>query len=57
VGQFHVNSLGAALWIDHTLNVNFKLTHYRTRRLQRRERRRRAARGDGVTITGAVDGY
>jgi hypothetical protein len=28
VGQFHVNSLGAASWIDHTLNVNFKLTHY-----------------------------
>jgi hypothetical protein len=29
VGQFHVNSSGLASWIDHTLNVNFKLTHYR----------------------------
>ena len=28
VGQFHVNSSGLASWIDHTLNVNFKLTHY-----------------------------
>ena len=27
VGQFHVNSWGAASWIDHTLNVHFKLTH------------------------------
>jgi hypothetical protein len=28
VGQFHVNSAGSASWIGHTLNVNFKLTHY-----------------------------
>jgi hypothetical protein len=28
VGQFHVNSLGSASWIDRTFNVNFKLTHY-----------------------------
>ncbi len=31
VGQFHVNSLRSASWIDHTLNVDFKLTHYRAR--------------------------
>jgi len=29
VGQFHANSSGSASWIDHTLNINFKLTHYR----------------------------
>ncbi len=28
VGQFHVNSLGSASWIDHTPNVKSKLTHY-----------------------------
>jgi hypothetical protein len=29
VGQFHGNSSGSASWIDHTLNITFKLTHYR----------------------------
>ena len=28
VSQFHVHSLGSASWIEHILNVNFKLTHY-----------------------------
>jgi hypothetical protein len=30
VGQFHVNSSGAAPLIDHTVNVKFKLPHYPT---------------------------